>query len=166
MVGGLPIWASVFDDHVQQALHAAKLIGNQFQIRIGEFGIPPALGQELQEGFHRHQRVSNLMCDLGAERSDRGEAIRQVDVEIGSLDPCHRESGRNGRLQPMGFSLELAENARPRCLRTEQQHGNGFADFARNRNRDRETMAPTDCDQIRRALQPRHPSKFRKASKI
>ena len=89
-----------------------------------------------------------------------------MDGAIGSLDPCHRESGLYGSLQPMGFSLELAENARPRCFWTEQQHGDSFADFARNRNRDREAMAPTDRDQIRRAVQPRHPRKFRKVSKI
>jgi len=66
----------------------------------------------------------------------------------------------------MGFPLELAENARPRCFRTEQQHGGCIADFADNRDRNREAMAPTDRDQIRRAVQPRHASEFREASKI
>jgi hypothetical protein len=41
---------------------------------------------ELQEGLHRHERISDLVCDLGAECSERGEAIELANVAIESLD--------------------------------------------------------------------------------
>ena len=48
------------------------------------------------------------MRDLGAERSERGEAIELVNFAIEPLDARDRESGCDGSLQPVRFSLELA----------------------------------------------------------
>ena len=63
------------EEVVDQAADALDLGEREVAERRAELVVAHALGQELDEGAHRDERVADLVCHAGREHAERGEPV-------------------------------------------------------------------------------------------
>ena len=78
-------------------------------------GSSRALGQQLEERLHRHQRVSDLVDDLGDQLAERGEPVEPAHLGVEAREPVEGRGGGEGRGQARGRGGEGGERLRPHC---------------------------------------------------
>ena len=121
----------VFEQRVEQALHALEFFEDdtaKFSLKIW---IIEMIGQQVQEGLHRNQRIANLVRDFGQQAPHRGQSIEAADlgVEFGNARECSCGGSRSA--EPGDGCAECREGAGSNAPRwivraAEQHHGDSL----------------------------------------
>ena len=122
----------VGEHQVEQALDPAELLRGELVEALAELGLGGALGEELEERLHRHQRVSDLVDDLGDELAQGGEPVEPAHFDVEAREALLR--GRRGERgsEALGRRAEGGERAGTDGAAglsavAEEEHGQGLA---------------------------------------